>query len=131
MKLQSSPKSHFWSNRNVSLAREPQAPRPWFLSCWFSTYASHPQPSAMMDRWCKSHLISSWNGASFSKNELNIFPRYTNYFHLNTATISLATAAHWIGGAVAGLTYGQVIDMIGRQYALFWTAVMTLVSVVL
>ncbi|KAF4635804.1 hypothetical protein G7Y89_g2287 [Cudoniella acicularis] len=64
-------------------------------------------------------------------NGLNILPSYTNYFHLNTATTALATAALWIGGAIAGLTYGKVTDVIGRRYALFWAAVMTLASVVL
>ncbi|PQE16490.1 major facilitator superfamily domain general substrate transporter protein [Rutstroemia sp. NJR-2017a BBW] len=45
--------------------------------------------------------------------------------------MSLSTAALWIGGAIAGLTYGQVTDMIGRRYALFWAALGTLLSVVL
>ena len=45
--------------------------------------------------------------------------------------MSLATAALWIGGAIAGLTYGKVTDVIGRRYALFWAAVMTMASVVL
>ncbi|KAM0313571.1 hypothetical protein ACHAO8_005375 [Botrytis cinerea] len=64
-------------------------------------------------------------------NGLNILPSYTDYFHLNTATLSLNTAALWIGGAIAGLTYGQVTDIIGRRYALFWAAVGTLLSVIL
>lgn len=62
---------------------------------------------------------------------MNILPSYTEYFHLNTATMSLATAALWIGGAIAGLSYGQVTDILGRRQALFWAAVMTLLSVVL
>jgi len=45
--------------------------------------------------------------------------------------MSLATAALWIGGAIAGLSYGQVTDILGRRQALFWAAVMTLLSVVL
>ncbi|CAD6447398.1 26570adc-fcd2-46a6-9a65-d6da9bd97b33 [Sclerotinia trifoliorum] len=64
-------------------------------------------------------------------NGLNILPSYTDYFNLNTATLSLNTAALWIGGAVAGLTYGQVTDKIGRRYALFWAAIGTFLSVVL
>ncbi|KAK6610258.1 hexose transporter [Botrytis cinerea] len=64
-------------------------------------------------------------------NGLNILPSYTDYFHLNTATLSLNTAALWIGGAIAGLTYGQVTDIIGRRYTLFWAAVGTLLSVIL
>ncbi|PQE19802.1 General substrate transporter protein [Rutstroemia sp. NJR-2017a WRK4] len=69
--------------------------------------------------------------ADSHRNGLNILPSYTDYFHLNTATMSLSTAALWIGGAIAGLTYGQVTDMIGRRYALFWAALGTLLSVVL
>jgi MFS family permease len=69
--------------------------------------------------------------ADFGRNGLNMLPRYTEYFHLNTATMALATASLWIGGAIAGLTYGQVTDMIGRRYAMFWAAAVTLASVVL
>lgn len=64
-------------------------------------------------------------------NGLNILPSYTSYFHLTTATTSLATASLWIGGAIAGLTYGPVTDILGRRQALFWAALMTLMSVVL
>ncbi|PVH78156.1 MFS sugar transporter-like protein [Cadophora sp. DSE1049] len=62
-------------------------------------------------------------------NGLNMLPSYTSYFHLNTATMSLATSSLWIGGALAGLSYGQVTDAIGRRNSLFWAAVMTLISV--
>ncbi|KAG4441423.1 hypothetical protein IFR05_003110 [Cadophora sp. M221] len=64
-------------------------------------------------------------------NGLNMLSSYTNYFHLNTATMSLATSSLWIGGAIAGLTYGQVTDAIGRRNALFWAAMMTLISVII
>ncbi|EDN93769.1 hypothetical protein SS1G_09636 [Sclerotinia sclerotiorum 1980 UF-70] len=66
-----------------------------------------------------------------NRNGLNILPSYTDYFNLNTATLSLNTAALWIGGAIAGLTYGQVTDRIGRRYALFWAAIGTFLSIVL
>jgi MFS family permease len=62
---------------------------------------------------------------------LNILPSYTNYFHLDTATLSLQTAALWIGGCLAGLTWGKVTDIIGRRPALFWAAVITIVAIVL
>jgi fucose permease len=75
--------------------------------------------------------MRSHDFADSHRNGLNILPSYTDYFHLNTATMSLSTAALWIGGAIAGLTYGQVTDMIGRRYALFWAALGTLLSVVL
>ncbi|KAH7348500.1 MFS sugar transporter-like protein [Rhexocercosporidium sp. MPI-PUGE-AT-0058] len=64
-------------------------------------------------------------------NGLNMLPSYTDYFHLNTATMSLATSSLWIGGAVAGLTYGQVTDVIGRRNALVWAALMTFISVII
>ncbi len=41
------------------------------------------------------------------------------------------TAALWIGGVIAGLTYGKVTNIIGRRYALFWAAIITIFSVVL
>lgn len=68
---------------------------------------------------------------TIDRNGLNILPSYTDYFNLNTATLSLNTASLWIGGAIAGLTYGQVTDAIGRKPALLWAAIMTLCSVVL
>jgi len=52
-------------------------------------------------------------------NGLNKLDSYTEYFNLTRATISLATAALWIGGDIAGLTYGKVTDIIGRRYAFF------------
>jgi MFS family permease len=67
----------------------------------------------------------------WNRNGLNILPGYQDYFNLNTATMSLATAALWIGGAIAGMTYGKVTDVLGRRHALFWAATMTLASVVL
>ncbi|OCL11101.1 MFS sugar transporter-like protein [Glonium stellatum] len=64
-------------------------------------------------------------------NGLNILPSYTDYFHLNPATTGLNTASIWIGGCIAGLTYGKVTDIIGRRPALLWAAVVTLIAVVL
>jgi len=64
-------------------------------------------------------------------NGLNMLPSYHEYFQLTTATTSLATSALWIGGAIAGLTYGQVTDAIGRRNSMFWAAVMTFISVII
>jgi MFS family permease len=69
--------------------------------------------------------------ANWARNGLNILPTYTNYFNLDTATLSLQTAALWIGGCLAGLTWGKVTDIIGRRPALFWAAVITIVAIVL
>jgi sugar porter (SP) family MFS transporter len=62
---------------------------------------------------------------------LNILSGYNDYFKLNTATTGLATAALYIGGVLAGLTYGQVTDTLGRRYALFWAALFTVFAVVI
>jgi len=64
-------------------------------------------------------------------NGLNILPSYIGYFHLNPATIGLNTSSLWIGGFIAGVTWGQVTDRIGRRPGLFWAAVLTIIAVVL
>ncbi|RDW85701.1 hypothetical protein BP5796_04026 [Coleophoma crateriformis] len=64
-------------------------------------------------------------------NGLNILPSYADYFNLNTATTGLNTASVWIGGILAGLTFGKVTDVIGRRPALFWSAIITIVAVIL
>ncbi|KAF2239990.1 MFS sugar transporter-like protein [Viridothelium virens] len=64
-------------------------------------------------------------------NGLNILPSYLNYFHLDTATIGLQTSSVFIGGCIAGLTWGKVTDILGRRPALLWAAVITLVAVIL
>ena len=64
-------------------------------------------------------------------NGLNILPSYLNYFDLNTATIGLQTSSIFIGGCLAGMTWGRVTDILGRRPALFWAALITIVAVVL
>jgi MFS family permease len=64
-------------------------------------------------------------------NGLNILPSYSEYFNLNPATEGLMTASIWIGGIVAGLTFGKITDLIGRRPALLWAALITLFAVVL
>ena len=64
-------------------------------------------------------------------NALNILPSYTEYFSLNTTTLALNTSALWIGGAVAGVVYGPITDILGRKKALFWAAVLTIISAVI
>ncbi|KAI9660937.1 MAG: hypothetical protein M1821_009264 [Bathelium mastoideum] len=64
-------------------------------------------------------------------NGLNILPSYINYFHLDTATIGLQTSSVFIGGCIAGLTWGKLTDILGRRPALFWAAVITLIAVLL
>jgi len=68
---------------------------------------------------------------TFHRNGLNILPGYNDYFQLNPAKTGLATSALYIGGVLAGLTYGKVTDILGRRYALFWAAVFTMIAVVI
>jgi MFS family permease len=41
------------------------------------------------------------------------------------------TSSIWVGGIIAGFTYGWVTDKIGRRPALLWAAVSTVVAVIL
>jgi hypothetical protein len=58
-------------------------------------------------------------------------PSYFNYFNLTPVSTGLSTASVWIGGCLAGLSYGKVTDVIGRRPALFFAALITIVGVVL
>ena len=64
-------------------------------------------------------------------NGLNILPSYLDYFDLNTATIGLQTSSVFIGGCLAGISWGKVTDALGRRPALFWAALITIVAVIL
>ena len=75
--------------------------------------------------WCHCTLV---NG---NRNGLNILSSYIDYFDLDTATIGLQTSSLFIGGCVAGLTWGKVTDILGRRPALFWAALITVFAVVL
>ncbi|KIK62166.1 hypothetical protein GYMLUDRAFT_42148 [Collybiopsis luxurians FD-317 M1] len=80
---------------------------------------------------CSSITSTTFGYDGSMINGLNILPSYTNYFSLTPATTGLNTASLWIGGCIAGLTYGKVTDLIGRRPALFWAAILTLIAVVL
>jgi MFS family permease len=43
----------------------------------------------------------------------------------------LQTASLFIGGALAGLTWGKLTDAIGRRPSLFWAAVITVIAIIL
>jgi MFS family permease len=78
------------------------------------------------------HLLT----LSTCSNGLNILPSYSDYFGLNDAQkgpalTGLMTASIWIGGILAGISYGWVTDKIGRRPALFWAAVITVVAVII
>ncbi|KAJ7451593.1 MFS sugar transporter-like protein [Mycena latifolia] len=82
---------------------------------------------------CCSMITSTTFGYDGSMiNGLNILPSYVNYFNAsNTTNLALNTASVWIGGILAGLSYGKVTDIIGRRPSLFWAAVLTLFAVIL
>lgn len=63
-------------------------------------------------------------------NGLNILPSYTDYFHLNTTTTALNTASVWVGGCVI-IVYSRVPDWIGRKWALFYGAIISIIGVVI
>ncbi|KAJ9131239.1 MFS sugar transporter-like protein [Pleurostoma richardsiae] len=64
-------------------------------------------------------------------NALNILPSYTDYFHLTTATLSLNTAATWMGGGIVCLFYGNIVDYIGRRPALTAAAALTVCAAII
>lgn len=66
-----------------------------------------------------------------SRNALNILPSYTDYFHLTTTTLSLNTAATWMGGGIICLFYGSITDLIGRRPSLIAAAALTIFAAVL
>ncbi|KAK6391767.1 hypothetical protein LTR65_004261 [Meristemomyces frigidus] len=70
---------------------------------------------------------STW----LNMNALNILPSYTDYFSLTTGTLALNTSSIWLGSAISGLFYGKVTDRWGRRPALFWSAVLTAIAVVI
>ncbi|KAJ7145289.1 MFS sugar transporter-like protein [Mycena filopes] len=85
---------------------------------------------------CTSMVTSTTFGYDASMiNGLNILPSYANYFNINgpngTVILSLNTASVWIGGILAGVSFGKVTDVIGRRPALFWAAIITLFAVIL
>jgi MFS family permease len=64
-------------------------------------------------------------------NGLNILPSYTDYFHLNAATTGLNTASIYIGGFLGCFVAGPMTDRLGRRMAIFWSAVITVVGIII
>ena len=64
-------------------------------------------------------------------NALNILPSYTDYFVLNTTTLSLNTASVWVGGIVAGFFAGQLCDWLGRKRTMFWSAILCIIGAII
>lgn len=60
-------------------------------------------------------------------------PQYISFFGLENDAVNIGfnTASIWLGGLLAGLSWGKVTDMIGRRPALLWAAVITIIAVIL
>jgi MFS family permease len=95
---------------------------------------AHPPKSsrliAILLVFCSMITSTTFGYDGSMLNGLNILPSYTNYFHLTPATTGLQTASVFIGGCLS-LLWGPVTDKLGRRPALLWTAVITLLAVVL
>ncbi|KAI2465816.1 hexose transporter [Annulohypoxylon bovei var. microspora] len=81
--------------------------------------------------WCSSTLSISLGYDSSMMSGLNILPSYTDYFELNTVTLALQSSISWAGCAAAGLGYGKLTDWIGRKKAMWISAIITLIGVIL
>ncbi|KAI1773855.1 hexose transporter [Hypoxylon cercidicola] len=81
--------------------------------------------------WSSSIMSTSLGYDSSMMSGLNILPSYTDYFELTTATLALQSAISWAGCAVAGLFYGNLTDWIGRKKAIWISAMITLVGVII
>ena len=64
-------------------------------------------------------------------NALNILPSYTDYFHLDTATLALNSSTVWIGSCISGLCFGKVCDIWGRIRAMYIATAITILAVIL
>ncbi|KAI1401613.1 hexose transporter [Hypoxylon fuscum] len=81
--------------------------------------------------WCSSIMSTSLGYDSSMMSGLNILPSYTDYFELNTVTLAMQSSISWAGCAVAGLFYGKLTDWIGRKKAMWVSAVITLIGVII
>ncbi|KAH8689438.1 hexose transporter-like protein [Talaromyces proteolyticus] len=64
-------------------------------------------------------------------NGLNILPQYKEYFHLNTATTGLNTAASWIGSILGCFLIQPVPDYFGRKTAILVSAIICFVGCII
>ncbi|KIW18328.1 hypothetical protein PV08_02616 [Exophiala spinifera] len=104
------------------------SPIPFDLPSWVpknSVFAS----ALLVLTSCVTACTIGFDGSMM--NGLNILPSYTDYFTLTTATLSLNTASVWMGSTLAGLICGKVPDWIGRKWALFFAASLTVIGVII
>lgn len=62
---------------------------------------------------------------------LNILPSYTDYFSLSPATTGLNSGIIWVGTCIGGAAFLKLPDQIGRKPALFYSALIAVVGVVI
>ncbi|KAF2705057.1 general substrate transporter [Pleomassaria siparia CBS 279.74] len=62
---------------------------------------------------------------------LNVMPSYISYFTLTTTTKSLNTAVSYVGGAIAALIAGPIVDWRGRKECIYWSAPITIIGAVI
>ncbi|KAK7747080.1 hypothetical protein SLS62_009236 [Diatrype stigma] len=75
------------------------------------------------------HFVDSYDSSMMSG--LNILPSYTEYFQLDTVSLALQSSISWAGCAVAGFGYGNLTDWVGRKKAMWISAIITLVGVII
>lgn len=66
-----------------------------------------------------------------SRNGLNILPSFQNTINLNTAGESANTGIIWVGGCIAGLFSGFILDKWGRKSGMFIAVFMAAAGVIL
>ncbi|KAH7121407.1 MFS sugar transporter-like protein [Dactylonectria macrodidyma] len=104
------------------------APLPWDFPAWVPAHSSFAC-ALIVASSCVTSTTLGFDGSMM--NALNILPSYTDYFHLTTATLALNTASVWVGSTLAGILFAKVPDLIGRKWALFVGAIITVIGVVL
>jgi len=78
---------------------------------------------------CLSSATLGYDGSMMSG--INILPSYTDFFHLNDATLALNTASVYIGQCIASPLTGWISDRWGRKNAIAISALITIVAVIL
>merc|ERR1711939_881412 len=104
------------------------SPIPWSLPSWVPK-DSRVASALLVLTSCVTSTTLGFDGSMM--NGLNILPSYTDYFTLTTATLALNTASVWMGSVICGVAYAKVPDWIGRKWALFFGAILTIIGVII
>jgi MFS family permease len=79
----------------------------------------------------KTDIFQTLGYDSSVMNNLNILPSYTEYFHLNTTTTSLLTAAGWVGNMIGVFVMIPIADRYGRKMTIIVAAVVCFIGTIL